>query len=192
MPETSNPWKKTGSRQIYQNDWISVREDSVIRPDGSPGIYGVIDTRIATGVVALTEQNEVYLVGQFRYPTDQYSWEIVEGGADHGESPLNAVKRELIEEAGLIAEEWIQLGDEVHLSNCFSSEVCFLYLARGLSTTESSPDATEILQVKKVPFARCLEMLDSGEIKDAVSIIGLLRAERYLNKSGKGVGSHFS
>lgn len=175
-----NPWQTNGTRVVYTNPWITVREDSVIRPDGNHGIYGVVDTRIATGVIALTESREVYLVGQYRYPTNHYSWEIIEGGSDPGEDPMNTAKRELQEEAGLIADNWIQLGDEVHLSNCFSSEIGFFYLAEGLTETSSSPEGTEVLQVKKLPFDTVMAMVHSGEIKDAMSIMGLHRAAHYL------------
>ncbi len=176
-----NPWKVCGSREIYKNPWIRVREDEVIHPDGQEGIYGVVEAlRIATGVVALTPEREVYLVGQYRYPIEQYSWEIIEGGSDEGEDPLTAAKRELREEGGLIADKWTQLGGVFHLSNCVSSEIGYVYLAQNLRITEAEPEGSEVLQLKKVAFDKCLEMLDSAEITDAVSIIGLLRAERFL------------
>jgi len=175
-----NPWKTLGSKLIYKNPWITLREDSVIRPDGNPGIYGVVESKIATGVVALTPDNEVYLIGQYRYPTKHYSWEIVEGGSEPGEDPFDTIQRELQEEAGLVAESWIQLGDEYHLSNCFTAEIGMLYLARGLSVVPVNPDPTEVLTVRKVRFSEAIAMVDSGEIKDGVSIVGLLRAERYL------------
>lgn len=177
---SQNPWKTLSTRRIYENPWIRVREDQVLRPDGSPGIYGVIESKVATGVVALSERNEVYLVGQYRYPTEHYSWEIIEGGAEPNEPPLSAIKRELREEAGLEAQNWEQLGGEVHLSNCFSSEVAYLYTARNLEVVPRQPDVTEVLEVRCMPLRAALEMVDSGEIKDALSIIGLLRVARAL------------
>jgi 8-oxo-dGTP pyrophosphatase MutT (NUDIX family) len=173
-----NPWKTLSTRKVYENPWICVREDEVIRPDGTHGIYGVIDTKIATGVVAVTPQNEVYLIGQYRYTVQEYSWEIVEGGAEPGEEALSCAKRELAEEAGLVAEYWEPLGEEVHVSNCCSSERCYLFLAKGLTSVPTRPDPTEILQIKKLPIAECLKLVDSGVIKDALSIIGLLRFSR--------------
>jgi len=176
----ANPWKTLETRSVYTNDWISVREDQVIRPDGKPGIYGVVDTRIATGVVALTLEREVYLVGQYRYPTEVYSWELVEGGTDTGEDPLNAAKRELGEEAGLIAHTWHTLADGIQISNCISSEFASIYLATDLVETEPNPEGTEQLLVKRIPFAETLAMVDTGEITDSISIMGILMAERYL------------
>ena len=180
MSKEDNPWKTLSSKVIYSNPWISVREDSVIRPDGEPGIYGVVDCRVATGVVALTPEREVYLVGQYRYPLDLYSWEIIEGGAETIEDPLLTAQRELQEEAGLTARKWQQLGGVVHLSNCYSSEVAYLYLAMDLEKGVSNPDGTEVLQIKKVPLSKALEMVYEAEITDAMSIIGLLRAAQIL------------
>ena len=177
-----NPWKTLDSKLIYKNPWIKVREDQVICPDGSPGIYGVVDTRIATGVVALTDDMQVYLVGQYRYPTDVYSWEIPEGGAENDESALETAKRELKEEAGVIATSWEPLGGELHLSNCISSERGYVFLARGLEECGNSPDHTEVLKVKKVPFSDALLMVERGEITDCISMVALLLASRVLSK----------
>lgn len=176
-----NPWTKLSSSVVYRNPWITVREDQVLKPNGKPGIYGVVETRIATGVVALDDRNEVYLVGQYRYPTEMYSWEIPEGGTDPGEDPIDAIKRELREEAGVIANSWMQLGGEIHLSNCFSAERGVLFLARDLSVTETSHEDTEVISVKRVPFREALRMVDDGTIVDGMSIMAILRAQRMLD-----------
>ncbi len=180
MNPYANPWKTVETRQIYANEWIAVREDQVIRPDGNPGIYSVVETRIATGVLALTPNLDVYLVGQYRYPTDVYSWELVEGGTDEGEEPLDAAKRELAEEAGLIAHHWHTLADGIQVSNCISSELGVIFIATDLEETEPNPDGTEQLLVKRVPFAETLAMVDTGQITDSISIMGILMAERFL------------
>jgi len=171
-----NPWRTISTRLVYRNDWMSVREDAVVRPDGAAGIYGVVEARVATGVVALTPHDEVYLVGQWRYLLRRYSWEIPEGGAEPDEDPRTAAARELAEEAGVVAARWEDLGGEVHLSNCFSAEVARLFLARDLSPTPRRPDPTEVLQVRQVPFADAVAMCDRGEITDAMTLIALHRA----------------
>jgi 8-oxo-dGTP pyrophosphatase MutT (NUDIX family) len=182
--QISNPWKTLSSRTAYENPWIRVREDQVIRPDGTPGIYGVVETRIATGVVALTSSLEVYLVGQYRYAMKEYSWEIVEGGSEENEAPLDTIRRELQEEAGLAAGRILQLGAELHLSNCHSSEVALVYLGTELSEVPSAPEGTEVLELQRVPLAQALAMVRRGEIKDVMSIVGLHRAEQYLREKG--------
>jgi 8-oxo-dGTP pyrophosphatase MutT (NUDIX family) len=179
-----NPWKTLSTRVIYENPWIRLREDEVIRPDGKPGIYGVVETRIATGVVVITETLDTYLVGQFRYPLNRYSWEIIEGGSEPGEEALDAAKRELAEEAGLHAAQWMPLGSVVHLSNCFTSEEAFVFLARQIEEVGAQPEGTEQLQIRKLPFREALAMVERGEITDALSIIGILRAARELQEQG--------
>jgi 8-oxo-dGTP pyrophosphatase MutT (NUDIX family) len=174
----NNPWKKISSREVYKNPWISLREDQVINPSGNPGIYSVIETRIATGVVAIDTEDKIILVGQYRYPTDMYSWEIPEGGGEDGESPLDAAKRELLEETGVVAANWRPLGGEIHLSNCYSSERAYLFLATELTFGAQKTEETEKIAVKKVPFSEVLELVDSGGIKDGLSIIAILRAAR--------------
>ena len=180
MSDQKNPWKTISSREIYKNPWIRLREDQVVRPDGTHGIYGVVETRIATGVLALSSTQEVYLVGQYRYTLEQYSWEIIEGGQDEGEVPLETAKRELKEEAGLSAAKWTELGGEVHLSNCYTSEVARFFLAEDLEEGSCKPDATEVLEVRSVPFLEALQMVQEGEITDAMSIIGIYRLKEYL------------
>lgn len=170
-----NPWTTVSSRTVYENPWITVREDQVIRPDGAPGIYGVVDCRAATGVVAVNHRGELCLVGQFRYPTNEYSWEIIEGGAESGESPLEAAKRELREEGGIIAKSWSSLGGEIHLTNCHSSERGYLFLARDLESVEAAPEGTEVLELRWVTLDGALELIARGEIRDALSIIAVER-----------------
>lgn len=159
----------------YQNPWISVRE-GMSQP--------VIETRVATGVVALTPDLQVYLVGQYRYAMREYSWEIVEGGGDPSEAPLLTVQRELKEEAGLAADRWTPLGAPVQLSPPFSSEVGYLYLAEGLHEVGAEPEGTEELSVLRVPVAEAIARVRSGEIVDGMSIIALLRVERHLQGQG--------
>jgi len=175
-----NPWKTHSSREVYSNPWITVREDQVTTPSGTAGIYGVVETRPAVGVIPITPELDTYLVGQFRYPLKNYSWEIIEGGGEKGEDPIEGAKRELLEEAGITAKSWTKLGEEVHLSNSHSDEQAWFFLAEDLSYSFPSPDSTELLEIKKLPLKEAIQMAKSGEMKDAMSIIALLRLEVYL------------
>ncbi|MDP8950073.1 MAG: NUDIX hydrolase [Actinomycetota bacterium] len=170
--ETRNPWVTISSKQVYDNPWITVREDRVIRPDGEPGIYGVVHYKnIAVGVLAI-EEDHVYLVGQYRYPLERYSWEIPEGGCPEGEEPLRAAQRELREETGLEATRWRTLG-EAYLSNSVTDECAVWFLATGLVPGERRPEGTERIDVRRVPLRRALDMALNGEITDALSLLAI-------------------
>lgn len=170
---TRNPWTRRSRRVAYENPWIVVYEDQVLRPDGQPGIYGVVHYRNrAVGVVALDEQGRVLLVGQYRYTLDRYSWEIPEGGAAEGEDLLAAVQRELAEETGYRAGNWREIL-HAHLSNSVSDEDAACYLATDLRPGPAEPEGTERIQVRWVPFPHALEMIRQGEITDALSILAL-------------------
>jgi 8-oxo-dGDP phosphatase len=172
---TDNPWVRRARRVAYENPWITVWHDEVLRPDGQPGIYGVVHYRnLAVGVVALDEQDRLLLVGQYRYTLDLYSWELPEGGAPAGEEPLAAAKRELLEETGCSAERWTELL-RAHLSNSVSDEEAVVFLALGLRQGQAEPEGTEQLQVRWVPFAEAVGMVERGEITDALSVMGIQR-----------------
>ena len=177
-----NPWKTIDSKLIYQNDWIKLREDKVITPSGTQGIYSVVETHPAIGIVPLTEDLHTYLVGQYRYPLKTYSWEIPEGGGLPGESHQESAQRELLEETGLIAAKWIFL-DTLFTSNCFTNETGFIFLAQDLRQDTPQPEHTEALQIKKIPFTEAYQMVLDYEIKDAMAIIGILRVQEWLKKN---------
>ena len=171
--ETRNPWLTIASKQVYDNPWITVREDQVIRPDGEPGIYGVVHYKnIAVGVLAI-EEDHLYLVGQYRYPLEKYSWEIPEGGCPEGEEPLRAAQRELREETGLEAARWRMLG-EAYLSNSVADEYAVWFLATGLVPRERQPEGTERLNVRRLPLREALDMALNGDITDALSLVAIM------------------
>ena len=162
-----------------------MREDQVIRPDGQPGIYGVIEIKPSVGIVALNERDEIVLVGQWRYPLESYSWEIPEGGGEETESPFEAIRRELGEEAGLEASVWEPLAF-LHNSNSSTDEETFLFLARGLTDVPGgeTPEADEELMQLREPFAQCLARVQSGEITDCLTVAAVLALQ--ARRSGAG------
>jgi 8-oxo-dGTP pyrophosphatase MutT (NUDIX family) len=174
-PLSNGPWKRLSRRVAYENGWIVVWHDEVIRPDGSPGIYGVVHFRnAASGVVVLDEADRVLLVGQHRYTLDAYSWEIPEGGVAADEAPLDGIRRELREETGVEASEWTEIGSYA-LSNSITDERGLLWHATRLTHGAAQPDPTEDLAVRWVPFDEALAMTVDGRITDAVSIMGIQR-----------------
>ncbi|MDR3635114.1 MAG: NUDIX hydrolase [Isosphaeraceae bacterium] len=179
-----NPWTTIGSRAVYENPWIAVREDQVIRPDGESGIYGVVHFKHrAIGVLPVDEQGRIWLVGQYRYPLGRYSWEIPEGGGREDESNEETARRELREETGLSAGK-LELMLVSHLSNCVSDEVGYLFRATGLEEGPSAPEGTERLHVQRLEWEEAWRMLQSGAITDSLSVMALLhealrRANRF-------------
>ena len=150
-----------------------MREDQVVQPDGSPGIYGVVHFKNkAIGILPIDSENNIHLVGQFRYPLDQYSWEIPEGGCPESEDPLTAAKRELLEETGLRAGQWKEIG-RAHLSNSVSDEEAIFFLATELEQGTAEPEATELFAHKRVPFTKAVDMVITGEITDSVSVLAI-------------------
>lgn len=179
--ENLNPWRTRGSREIYINPWIRVREDHVIRADGRDGIYGIVEFQnYALGIVPVTDDGETFLIGQWRYPLDLYSWEIPEGGGPLHLPLLESAQRELVEEAGMTASLWTDLG-LFHLSNSVTNEAGQIFLAQGLTLGEAEPEGDEVLALRRLPLSEAYAMAMDGRITDGVSIIGLARAVHYLS-----------
>lgn len=176
----NNPWTILSSERKYDNKWIRVTEHQVLNPAGGPGIYGVVHFKnLAIGVVAMDDAHNIYLVGQYRFPLEQFSWEIPEGGGPHAEEPLVAAKRELLEETGLVAGNW-EIIVHMHLSNSVSDEAGIVYLARELEQREAEPEETEELIVKKIPFEEAYQMVKKHEITDSLSIAAIMKIKLML------------
>jgi 8-oxo-dGTP pyrophosphatase MutT (NUDIX family) len=178
-----NPWQITGEQNIYDNPWIQLTEYQVIDPSGGKGIYGKIHFKnVAVGVIPIDDENHTWLVGQFRFPLQQYSWEIPEGGAQVGTAPLLSAQRELKEETGLTAGHWEEFLT-MHLSNSVADELAIVYLATELQAGTASPEETEQLQVKRVPLETAFSMVAKGEITDAISVAALIKLQVQYKQS---------
>ena len=180
MYEQKNPWTILGSKEIYDNPWINVTEYDVLNPSGGKGIYGKVHFKnLAIGIIPLDEEMNTYLVGQYRFTLNQYSWEIPEGGGPHNLDILESAKRELKEETGLVADEWTKLMD-FHLSNSVCDEHGGIFMARKLRLEESKPEETEDLIVKKLPFDEAYQMVENGIITDSLAVAAILKVKILL------------
>ncbi len=171
----ANNWKKLSTHTVYENPWIEVQHHEVINPSGGEGIYGQVNFKnLAIGVVPLDADENTYLVGQHRFPIDEYSWEIPEGGCPHDEDILDCAKRELLEETGLKAEKWTLIS-RIHTSNSVCNETGFIFLAEELTQGKAEPEETEDLTVKKLPLREAYRMVMENKITDSLSIAGILK-----------------
>ncbi len=167
-------WEKLSSKIVYDNPWITVFEDSVTNPGGSLSDYGVVHFKnTAVAIVPLDEQGNTWLVGQERYTLGRYSWELPMGGAPGDEEPIVAARRELKEETGLTARRWSQIL-KLHTSNSITDEEGIVFVAEDLDQGEPDFDETEDLQIRKLPLADALAMIERGEITDAISVAAIL------------------
>ena len=176
-PLSREPWPTRSTRPIYENDWIKVREDIALLPDGRTTVYGVVDAGECVGVLPFADADTVLLVGQYRYVARDFYWEIPTGKQHAGESLEQAAQRELAEEAGYQAGSLVELCD-FHTSKSILRETAHLYLARELRPASRPADATEFIERRLFPFAEVLRMVERAEIKDSMSVVAVLHAAR--------------
>ena len=175
MTNQKNPWKTISGKLVYDNPWINLTQYEVITPAGTPGIYGKVHFKnIAIGVIVIDENGDTYLVGQYRFPLNEYSWEIPEGGCPEGTDYLTAAKRELKEETGFEAKNWTEIL-RMHVSNSVSDEYAVVYVAKDLIAGEAKPDDTEKLAVQKMPFNTAVNWVMEGKITDSISVAAILK-----------------
>jgi len=175
-----SPWVTLTKTPVYDNPWIQVSHRDVVNPNGGVGIYGLIHFKsLAIGVLPIDADDHTWLVGQYRYATAEYSWEIPAGGGELDVDPAVTARRELAEETGLIADR-CRLLLEARTSNSVCDERAYVYVAEGLTEGPTAPDETELLELRRLPVADAVAMVLTGEITDSLSIMGLLRlaAER--------------
>ncbi len=174
-----NPFTLISTKKVYENPWISVREDSVIRPGGKEGIFGIIDMKDGVTVIAVDKENNIITTNEFAYAIDDYSLEVVSGGMDDGENPLDCAKRELEEETGYRAKEWIDLWYIDPFTSVIKSRN-YIFLARGLQTTLAKPDEWEILNIWTLPYDEALKLALDSKISHWASVIAIIKSQKYL------------
>ncbi len=184
MAEHENPWKTLNGKKIYENPWIELTEYQVINPTGGEGIYGKVSFKgKAVGIIPIDEDGNTWLVGQYRYTLDEYSWEIPMGAVPGDESYESGALRELKEETGLVAEK-LEFLCKIHTSNSVTDEVGLVYVATGLSQGETEFDDTEDILVRKISFQEAFEMVMDGRITDSLSVAGILKYARLKEQNG--------
>ena len=179
MGQTKGPWTVADSRCLYRNPWIAVREDKVIRPDGQESVFGVVEMKPGVSVLPVDDEGNAYLVREYRYTLDRETIEVVAGGVDDGERVEEAARRELREEAGIVAEAWTDLGVVDQLTEVVVSPNR-LFLARQLTFVRPEREGSERIRTVKVPLAEAVGWVMDGTISHAASATLVLKAERIL------------
>lgn len=177
--KNNGPWKIKRSREIYKNPWMEVFEDEVIRPDEKDGICGIVKILDGICILPIDDNDYVYLVDQFRYALGKNVIEVAGGSLEKGEETLETAKRELREETGILAYEFISLG-AIHPLTTIVKSSSTLYLARKLHFVEAAPEATEKIKILKVKFGEAVEMVMDGRISHGPSCVLILKAKEYL------------
>lgn len=182
--EKRGPWTVVSKHEAYDNRWIRVTHHDVLTPAGETGVYGTVHFKnLAIGIVPVDDEGWTYLVGQYRFPLERYSWEIPEGGGALGVDPQESAARELQEETGLSATRWHRLLQS-DLSNSVSDERATAFLAWGLTQGVATPDPTEQLALRRLPLTEAFRMVADGEIQDALSVLSL-QAVQLLHLQGR-------
>lgn len=178
MKTPLNSWKKLSSRVVYRNAWMQLREDRVRHRNGR-GIYAFVSKQPGVIIVAVTPKREVWMVGQWRYPTGEYSWELPMGTLNQGENWIDGAKRELLEEMSLTASRWTFVGTFFFAPGSMN-QLAVLYVARGLRTKTGQPDATEDLQHRRISLAKFEKLVRANVITDGPTIAAYYRAKPFL------------
>jgi 8-oxo-dGTP pyrophosphatase MutT (NUDIX family) len=178
--EVRGPWRTLSIEERYATPWISVSHHEVVDPSGGRGIYGVIHFKnVAVGIIPLDAELNTWIVGQYRYPIKQYSWEIPEGGGRRDVPPIDSARRELREEVGIEAARWTEVL-RMDLSNSASDEEAIIFVAQGLTFHQPEPEATEDLAMRRLPFRELFEAVMRGEMRDSLTVAAVLKVQRML------------
>ncbi|QDT12737.1 NUDIX domain-containing protein [Planctomycetes bacterium K23_9] len=177
--EKRGPWTVLQSTKVYQDPWLSVRKDDVIRPDGDPGTHSVVTIKPGVSVLAIDTEHNVFLTSEFHYAVNRVTLEAVSGGIESSEEAVVSAKRELREELGIIAKDWTDLGTCDPFTASLLSPTK-LYLAQDLSFVDAAPEGTEVIQSIKMPLAEAIEKVMQSEVTHAPSCTLILKAARYL------------
>jgi 8-oxo-dGTP pyrophosphatase MutT (NUDIX family) len=175
------PWRIIESNPVYQDPWIDVRRDDVVRPDGARGTHCVVRMKPGVSVLPMDGQRQVYLTEEFHYAIGRVGLEAVSGGIEPGEDPLVTARRELAEELGIQAGRWTALGSVDPFTTIIVSPTA-LYLAEDLDFVDDAPEGTEQIRRVRMPFDQAVQAVLGGAITHAPTCVLILKADALLRQ----------
>jgi 8-oxo-dGTP pyrophosphatase MutT (NUDIX family) len=181
MAQKHGPWTIQETTQKYQNSFINVHEDQVLQPDGQPGMYATVKMIPGVAILPIDSDRIVYLTRQFRYALGKESIEVVCGAIEEDEPPFEAAQREVQEELGIKAEEWIDLG-VFDLDTSIVHCPVYLFLTKHLSFTQTNQEGTETIEKLRMPLEAAVQMVMDSKITHAPSCVLILKAGNALSK----------
>ncbi len=183
-------WKKLSSKYVLKNPWYKVRQDKVARPDGSEGVYNVVECGESVFIVPLDEDGKVVLIKQFRYTTQREGWELPAGSIGKGEDALAAARRELKEETGYTADDWKELGPAFDSMNGICDATGHVFVARSLTASPRNEQSEEGITAMQL-FAphEVIAMIKNGEVVDGLTIASLMKFIITASENGEPAGA---
>jgi 8-oxo-dGTP pyrophosphatase MutT (NUDIX family) len=175
------PWQVEATTQKYKSAWVEVTEDKVIQPNGKAGSFATVKLKPGVSVLAIGDDDQVYLTSEYRYAIEQKSIEVVSGAVDADETPEMAAKRELREELGIEAEDWVDLGTVDPLTSILHSPAR-LFLAKELSFFEPQTEDSEIIELVQMKLNEAVQMVMDSKITHGPSCVLILKANHFLKK----------
>lgn len=172
--------KTINSEVIYEGVIFTITHDTVELENGNHAVRDVLLHHGGVCVIPVTDENEIFLVKQYRYPFHTTTREVPAGKLEKGENHAECGKRELLEETGCTCDEYIYLG-EMLPTPAYNSEVTYMYMARGLHFDKQSLDPDEFLDVEKIPLADAVQLVMDSRIRDGKTQIAILKTARLLN-----------
>lgn len=179
MMKQHGPWTILSQQWVYQDPWVQVQRDEVLRPDGRPGTYAVVHIKPGVCVLALDDVGNVHLTEEFHYAVGKITVECVSGGCDEAEAPSQAAARELREELGLEAADWLDLGRVDPFTASILSPTQ-LFLARSLRSVPAAPEGTELIRHVTMPLTEAVQMVMRSDITHAPSMTLILKVAHLL------------
>ena len=173
-------WITKSSKIVYKNQRFSIREDQIVRPDGTNGVYHVMDRPSVVVVVPITKNGEIYFIQINRYTTKETRWELPAGSSDN-QNELLAAKRELEEETGLISDKWLSLG-KIEVAPGMTGQLECVFVACNVElTNKNKKDEEKISKMQKFSYKKVLKMIKNGEIANGPTISAIMKASLVLN-----------